>query len=129
MDWVSLIATLATILFGQGLISFFTLRETKKGMKLDNKEKEDNRWQKFANELQEQNEKLNERVDAKDAIIQEKDDIIADLRTKLDNTRTKCAIAELLRCETVSCAQRQPPLGVRNIDVNKIIETESVSDI
>ena len=124
MDWITLIATLVTVLFGQGILGFFTLRETKKGMKLDNKEKEDNRWERIANELEEQLRVANERAEKKDAIIQEKDDIITDLRTKLDGTRTKCAVAEILRCEAVSCASRVPPLGVRNLDVNKIVEPE-----
>jgi len=125
MDWVTLVVTIISVLFGQGIISFFTLRETKKGMKLDNKEKEDNRWERIANELEEQLRIANERNERKDAIIQEKDDIITDLRTKLDGTRTKCAVAEILRCEAVSCSSRVPPLGVRNLDVNKMIEPEA----
>ena len=124
MDWLTLIGTLITVLFGSGIISFFTLRETKRGMKLDNKEKEDNRWERICNEREEQIRIQNEIIDKKDTIIQEKDDIITDLRTKLDGTRTKCAIAEILRCEAVSCANRIPPLGVRNLDVNKLIEPE-----
>lgn len=122
MDWVTIIVTLISVLFGGGLVSLLTLREQRKSLKIDNKQKEDDRWVKYCNELQEQITNLNERIDKKDVIIQEKDDVISDLRTKLDGTRTKCVMAELLRCDTVACAQRQPPLGVRNMDVSKMIE-------
>lgn len=124
MDWVSIIVALIGALTGGGLLSLFTVREYKKGMKLDNAEKEDNRWSKLADELQDQNEKLNERIDVKDSMIQEKEDTISDLRTKLDSVRTKCAIAEILRCETVSCPSRVPPLGVRNMNVEKMVEAD-----
>lgn len=123
MDWISIIVAIVSALAGGGLISLLTLRETKKSLKIDNQIKEDDRWSKLADELQTENEKLNERIEKKDARITELEDVVSDLRTKLDNTRTKCAIAELLRCEAVSCPNRQPPLGIRNVDVEKLVDT------
>ena len=126
MDWVSIIIALISALAGGGLVSLLTLRETKKGLKIDNAEKEDNRWSKLADELQDDNAKLNERLERKDARITELEDTVSDLRTVLDGTRTKCAIAEILRCETVSCPSRVPPLGVRNLSVEKLIEPDQL---
>ena len=123
MDWTTIITSIISALAG-GLISLLTLRETKKSLKIDNKAKEDDRWSKLADELQDENSKLSDRLEKKDARITELEDITSDLRTKLDETRTKCAIAEILRCEAISCPSRVPPLGIRNIDVEKIIDTE-----
>lgn len=124
MDWTTIITSIISALAGGGLISLLTLRETKKSLKIDNKAKEDDRWSKLADELQDENVKLNDRLDKKDSRVTELEDTVSDLRTKLDGTRTKCAIAELLRCETVSCPSRVPPLGVRNMDIEKIVESE-----
>lgn len=124
MDWTTIITSIISALAGGGLISLLTLRETKKSLKIDNKAKEDDRWSKLADELQDENVKLNDRLEKKDSRVTELEDTVSDLRTKLDSTRTKCAIAELLRCETVSCPSRVPPLGVRNMDIEKIVESE-----
>lgn len=111
IEWTTiLIAIIGSVSVGE-IINLFTARETKKGMQLDNKEKEDNRWEKITNELQEQNALLNERLDKKDELLQEKDDIISDLRTKLDNVRTQCSVATLLRCNKISCVDRIPPIS------------------
>ena len=67
MDWVSIIVAIVSALAGGGLISLLTLRETKKSLKIDNQIKEDDRWSKLADELQTENEKLNERIEKKDA--------------------------------------------------------------
>lgn len=121
MDWASIIIAIIGALAGGGLISLLTIRETKKGLKLDNAEKEDSRWEKLANELQDQNEKLNDRIDKKDALLQEKDDVISDIRTKLDNSRTRCAMSEILKCVNINCQDREPKLGTRNLDIESII--------
>lgn len=127
MDWLTLIASFISVMFGGGLISLLTIREQRKGLKLDNKEKEDNRWERLADQLSDQVESLNnqiaslnERLMSKDALIQEKDDIISDLREKLDSVRTRYAMCEILRCEDVSCQSRQPKLGTRNVNIEGI---------
>lgn len=127
MDWITIITALISALAGGGLISLLTLRETKKGLKVDNQAKEDDRWAKLADELQDEVGKLNERLEKKDERVTELEDTVSALRTTLDATRTKCAIAEILRCETVSCPSRVPPLGVRNLNLDKLAEA-SVED-
>ena len=59
MDWITLIVSVLSVIFGGGLISLLTIREQRKGMKLDNKEKEDNRWERLVDQLSDQVESLN----------------------------------------------------------------------
>jgi len=121
MDWASIIIAVIGALAGGGLISLLTIRETRKGLKIDNAAKEDERWSKLADELQDQNEKLNERLDKKDALLQEKDDIIATLRHELDDTRTALVKATLLRCSKLACPDRVPPLGYSELTTDELI--------
>ena len=90
-------------------------------MKLDNAEKEDNRWSKLADELQDENTRLNEKLDKKDSRITELEDIVSSLRTELGETKVELAKATLLRCSRVECSNRVPPFGYRNVDLDKEI--------
>jgi predicted nuclease with TOPRIM domain len=87
-------------------------------LKIDNKQKEDERWEKLVNELQEQNNKLqeqntmlHERLEKKDARIIELEDRSTALQGKLDTSRTQCSIATMLRCNKISCTDRVPPIS------------------
>lgn len=133
MDWSSVIITLISVLFGGGVVGIFTIREQRKSLKLENQAKEienntkdTDRLITLINELQDQNETLNARLDKKDELIQDKDDIISDLRSKLDSIRTKCAMAEILKCENVACVDREPKLGTRKVDVDEIMSDTHV---
>lgn len=121
MDWTSIITSLIVALGGGGLMSILTIRETKKKLKVENVEKEGEVYVKLINELQDQIEKQNERLDKKDTIIQEKDDIIADLRAKLDSTSTSLAKATLLKCNKLNCVDRIPPLGYSELSPEELI--------
>lgn len=121
MDWASIILAIVAALSGGGLISLLTIRETKKGLKVENKDKESDVYIKLINELQDQIEKQNERLDKKDALIQEKDDVIADLRTRLDSVSTDLAKATLLKCTRLSCSNRKPPLGYSELSPDELI--------
>lgn len=121
MDWTSIITSLIVALGGGGLMSILTIRETKKKLKVENVEKEGEVYVKLINELQDQIEKQNERLDKKDTIIQEKDDIIADLRAKLDSTSTSLAKATLLKCNKLNCVDRIPPLGYAELSPEELI--------
>ena len=121
MDWVSIIVAIIGALGGGGLISLLTIRETKKGLKVENKDKESDVYIKLINELQDQIEKQNERLDKKDTIIQEKDDTIADLRSRLDSASTALAKATLLKCSKLNCVDRIPPLGYAELSPEELI--------
>lgn len=121
MDWISILVALIGALAGGGLISLLTLRETKKSLKIDNQAKEDSRWSNLVKELQIQNEKLNERVERKDARITELEDTNAALRQKLDETSTALAKATLLRCSKLGCPSRVPPLGYSELTPDELM--------
>jgi len=121
MDWISILVALIGALAGGGLISLLTLRETKKSLKIDNQAKEDSRWSNLVKELQIQNEKLNERVEHKDARITELEDTNAALRQKLDETSTALAKAALLRCSKLGCISRIPPLGYSELTPDELM--------
>lgn len=127
MDWTTIVASLIAALSGGGLISLLTIRETRKKLKVENKEKEGEVYVKLINELQDQIEKQNERLDKKDTIIQEKDDIIADLRAKLDSVSTDLAKATLLKCNRLNCSDRRPPLGYSELAPEELIAQKTES--
>ena len=111
IEWTTiLIAVAGSISIGE-IINLFTVREQKKSMNLDNKQKEDDRYLKLIDELQDQNTMLHERLEKKDERIIELEDRCAELRAKLDETNTNLAKASLLKCTRLSCGNRKPPLG------------------
>ena len=118
IEWGTIVlAVVGSVSVGE-LISLFTVREQRKGMKIDNKQKEDERWEKLAdqqsdqiNQLNEQITSLNDRLEKKDARIIELEDRSASLQEKLDTSRTQCSIATMLRCNKISCEDRIPPIS------------------
>lgn len=139
MEWTTIIVAIVGALAGGGLVSLLTIRETKKGKQLENKEKEEDienknsdRWEKLADQLSEQIEKLNiqitdlnNRLEKKDELLEEKNDIISDLKTKLDKTRSRYIASDMCRCLRVECKDREPSWGSRVLDVEKlVVDTE-----
>lgn len=121
MDFTSIIIAIIGALAGGGLVSLLTIRETRKGLKIDNKGKEQDQFIKLVDELQDQNEKLNDRLEQKDSRILELEDANAFLHTKLDEVSTDRAICKILRCDTISCPNRVPPLGFKEMSVEEAI--------
>jgi len=129
IEWGTIIVAVCGSIGINEIINLFTLKEQKKGMKIDNKQKEDERWEKLADQqsdqitqLNEQITSLNDRLEKKDEQIIELQDRETSLRQMLDATRTKCAVSELLKCVNVSCPNREPKLGTRQVDVETIME-------
>lgn len=118
IEWGTIaLAVVGSVSIGE-IINLFTVRETRKGMKIDNKQKEDSRYLALVDELQdqnkmlqEQNTTLHERLEKKDERIFELEDRCANLQEKLDTSRTQCSIATLLRCNKISCSDRIPPIS------------------
>lgn len=128
MEWTTILVTLIGSILAGGIVSLFTIRESKKNMQLDNegkeienKDKEQEIHLKLIDELQDQIDKLNERLDKKDALIEEKSDTIAVLRQKLDETNTALAKAILLKCSRLACKDRIPPLGYSELTPEEVI--------
>lgn len=129
IEWGTIVVAIVGSIGINEIINLFTIKEHKKGMKIENKQKEDERWEKLAdqqaeqiNQLNEQIASLNDRLEKKDARIIELEDRCASLQEKLDQTRTKCSVGELLRCVKVSCPDREPKLGTRQLDIEQMME-------
>lgn len=90
-------------------------------MKIDNAEKEDNRWSMLVNGLQDQIEKQNERLEKKDSRITELEDTSAMLRQKLDEANTALAKATLMRCSKLGCKTRIPPFGYSELTPEELM--------
>lgn len=129
MDIITIIGSILAAVGGvSGIVALVTIRETKKGKQLDNagkeeeiKEKNDSRWEKLADQLQDQIETLNERLIKKDERITELEDSNAMLRQKLDETNTALAKATLLKCSRLQCIDRIPPLGYSELTPEEVI--------
>lgn len=120
--WLTIIELIVSSIVGGGLVGLLTIHETRKGMKIDNKAKEQDQHIRLIDELQDQNEKLNDRLDVKDARIMELEDLNASLHTQLDEVSTDRAICKILRCDVVSCANRVPPLGFKEMSIEEAIK-------
>ena len=140
IEWTTIIVTLISSAIGAGAItSLVTMREKKKGKQLENKEKEeevkeknDSRWSKLCDELQDQIDKLNTRCDSKDERIMELEDQKSMLQQKLDEANTNFVKANLLKCSKLACVDRRPPLGFTELtpeemlyERKKLMEEES----
>lgn len=121
IEWTTIaIAVAGSISIGE-IINLFTVKEHKNGMHIENKQKEDERYLKLIDELQDQNSILNERLDKKDERIIELEDRCAELRTKLDEANTNLAKATLLKCTRLSCDRRKPPLGYTELSPEEMM--------
>lgn len=117
MDWATIIVALIGSLGGGWLISLLTLRQTKKGKDIENKQKEDERWSKLCDEQQDQIEDLNVRLEKKDARIMDLEDQNANLHKSLNEVSTDRAICKILRCDVTACKDRKPPLGFKEVSI------------
>lgn len=133
IEWGSIALAVLGSLSVSEIIHLFTLRETKKGMKIENKQKEDERWEHLVDQLQDQVEKLqeqitalNDRLEKKDERIIELEDRCGDLRTKLDEVNTNLAKASLLKCNRLACENRRPPLGYTELSPEEIMAEKLV---
>ena len=118
IEWGTIVVAVVGSIGINEIINLFTIREHKKGMKIENQQKEDERWEKLADQqaeqitqLNEQIASLNDRLEKKDARIIELEDRCASLQEKLDTSRTQCSIATMLRCNKISCTDRVPPIS------------------
>ena len=135
IEWGTVVLAVVGTFSVSEIIHLFTIRETKKGMKLDNKQKEDSRWEHLVDQLQDQVEKLqtqittlNERLEKKDERNIELSDRNAELRNKLDETNTALAKAALLKCTRLACDKRKPPLGYTELSPEEIIAEKLASE-
>ena len=112
MDWSSIIvALIAPLVPTGGLTAIVTLRDKKTAAFLENTKTLIDQWQEIADGRKIRMDELKSDLDRKEAVIQEQWKEISELRNELDHARTDKAVAELMRCEKTSCADRMPPFG------------------
>lgn len=135
IEWGTVVLAVVGTFSVSEIIHLFTIRETKRGLKLDNKQKEDSRWEHLVDQLQDQVEKqqeqiavLNDRIEKKDERIIELSDRAADLRNKLDEANTNLAKATLLKCTRLSCDKRKPPLGYTELSPEEIMAERLIQE-
>lgn len=135
-EWVTIVVAIVSSVGINELISLLTIKEQRKGMKIDNEQKEDDRWEKLADQqsdrigqLNEQISGLNDRLDKKDERITELEDRCAELRQKLDEANTNLAKANLLKCSRLNCSDRRPPLGYTELSPEEIMIEQKDKDI
>ena len=129
IEWSTIVIAIAGSISIGEIINLFTIKEHKKGMKIENKEKEDNRWEKLADQQAEQITQLNETMQKKDARIIELEDRCSALREQLDKANTDLAKSTLLRCSCLNCTNRRPPFGYTELSPEEIVAERKAGNI
>lgn len=134
IEWGTLIlSAVVSLLSAGGLGWMVTAKEDKRAKSLENEAKKNDieekkrdevieEWKDIATEERNRVEELKETLNEKEAAIISKDEIISDLRTKLDEKNTYCAVAELLKCEDLQCQSRHPPFGMKETKITDKFE-------
>lgn len=134
ITWATLLVNAIIALLSAGGVGWIiTAREDKKAKKLENKAKEqeieDHKkdevikdWKEIAEERRSRCKELKVEVEKKDSKILEKDNTISELKAKLDDRNTYCAVAELLKCSKVQCESRIPPFASTIITTDAAIQ-------
>ena len=125
MDWTNIIIAVISALGGGGLAVLFTRKETKEGMSLDNMQKVLDAKDRIIEEREERCKELKNDLDKKDAKIDELHKMNATLRHRLDDANTKAAVAEVMRCDITKCTNRRPPFGSNHRVAEDFIETKT----
>lgn len=134
ITWATLIINAVIALMSAGSVGWIvTVREDKRAKKLENRRKEleieehkkdeiIKDWKDIAEERQKTIYELKEEVKTKDDKISEKDVLISDLKAKLDDRNTYCAVSELMKCTDIQCASRKPPFASSIVTSDKAID-------
>jgi len=134
IEWGSVIANGIIMLLGAGGIGWLvTAKEDKKQKQLENQQKEAELneykrdevlqdWKDIAAERKARADELAAELKEHEHREDEKDTIISDLKAQLDKKNTYCAVAELMRCEELSCSNRKPPFGMKETKLSDSFE-------
>lgn len=108
LDWTNIIIAV----IGSGaLTSFFLITEKKTKSALENMQKTIEEWKALCNAEREEIKNLRERVSAKQQQIDDLYEEREDFMRERDTMSTELAVVKLLKCETVGCPERIPPLS------------------
>lgn len=135
ITWLTiLINAIVALLSAGGVGWIITAKEDKKQKQLENKAKEQEieehkkdeiikDWKEIAGEHRRRCEELKTYCDKKDERLLEKDNLISDLKSKLDDRNTYCAVSELMKCTDIQCADRRPPFASSIVTSDKAIDS------
>lgn len=135
MEWLPIIVSgVVSLLSVGGLGWIITAKEDKKAKQLDNKKKEEeieedrkseiiSDWKDIAEERRRRCEELKESLDDVQIRSRKKDEIISELRSRVDSLNTACAVSELLKCERLECGNRLPPVGSSVTSTSKALSS------
>ena len=133
--WLTILINAVVALLSVGGVGWIiTAKEDKKQKQLENKAKEQEieehkkdeiikDWKDIAEERRRRCEELKADSDKKDERLLEKDNLISDLKAKLDDRNTYCAVSELLKCNDLQCGSRKPPFASSVITSDKAIDS------
>lgn len=134
ITWATLLINAIIALLSAGGVGWIiTAKEDKKQKQLENKAKEQEieehkkdeiirDWKEIAEERRLRCEELKNEVEKKDEIISIKDNTISDLKAKLDDRNTYCAVSELMKCTDIQCGTRKPPFASSIVTSDKAID-------
>lgn len=135
ITWLTiLINAIVALLSAGGVGWIITAKEDKKQKQLENEAKEQEieehkkdeiikDWKEIAEERRRRCEELKSDSEKKDERLLEKDNLISDLKAKLDDRNTYCAVSELLKCNDLQCGSRKPPFASSVITSDKAIDS------
>lgn len=108
MDWTTIITSLlGGLLTGGGLAGIVYLKENKRAKQLQNDILASSMWKELFEKEETKNEKLGAKLDAS---YKEN----SQLRDKNNDLTTQNAVLKILKCETIGCDKREPPIKNAN---------------
>lgn len=131
MDWNTIVIAVVSALGSGGILAtILNLWTGKRSRKLDDDAKEFDiqehkkdeivqDWKDISAERKERAEELSIALRESEQRVRDKEKVITELRTKLDDLRTYCAVAELLKCEDLTCERRRPPFASSVVSTSK----------
>lgn len=129
-NFIEIITVFATVIGGSTLVEIikgiYHRKSNKKARELENIAKQQeilsqkqgtvDEWERLSAQHNKDIDYYREELKERDSRITEKEKIIDNLREKLDETRTRCAISDIIKCRDLSCDRRIPKLGQKEID-------------
>lgn len=102
---------ITTLIGTGGFITLFLISEKKAAAQLANTDKINDQWQQIVTQKEKDLEAMRDQYLKASAKIESLYSDNANLRNRLDVANTECAVGKVLRCEHVSCPDREPPFG------------------
>lgn len=131
MDYMTVIEIAAGLIAGGGLVELFKTiqnkRAIKKAAELENIAKTQEimtqkngtveEWEKLCHKYSNDIEYYRNELRDRDARLEEKETMISELRSKINDISSENTALKLCRCIKQNCTDREPPFGYNKIDI------------